>query len=233
MDCTSANPPGQRIAWSFYVIGLIYDLVTIGISTVYLWNYSVTQARMGRFLQRLFFEGLGYFAFLSGVNIVNIIFFRSANTAIQASGVTLGYVVTFVMTQRILIHQRETAAKFASHVKTATTDPSQGRQPEQGEHPSASRILQEIEDDFDYIKSSAIFGSDAHGSVLSRTGNTSEQTPDGVLPTESRQIEDIEMRSNAHVIIEQIPLENDRRPDKRPQKSGRAKTKKRQGPDNA
>jgi len=91
---------------------MVFDLVTIGISSSYLWYYSAGATRMSHFLQRLLYEGLGYFILLTAVNVFNLILFRSASEAVQSSGTSLGYVITWITSQRLLISQRKSAEAY-------------------------------------------------------------------------------------------------------------------------
>ncbi|TDL24640.1 hypothetical protein BD410DRAFT_786167 [Rickenella mellea] len=103
-SCASGNGVGHHIAWIHYIIAMSFDLVAIGISTAYLWMYSATSTRVSHFVRTLLYEGLGYFVVLTAINLVNLFLFRTS----------LGYVVVWIMSQRIILHQREAAEDYAS-----------------------------------------------------------------------------------------------------------------------
>ncbi|KAI0255484.1 hypothetical protein BJV78DRAFT_677120 [Lactifluus subvellereus] len=65
----------------------------------------------------LLYDGLIYIVALTAVNIMNIIFYRSPNRGMQSAGCSLGKALTWIMTQRIILHVRETSrAKHTSAV---------------------------------------------------------------------------------------------------------------------
>jgi hypothetical protein len=55
----------------------------------------------------MIYDGLGYFLVLTGVNIFNLILYRASDQGVQSAGASIGYAVTWIMSQRILIHLRE------------------------------------------------------------------------------------------------------------------------------
>ncbi|KAI5121806.1 hypothetical protein M0805_009798 [Coniferiporia weirii] len=112
LNCISGNA-SKRIAWINYAVAMVFDMVAICISTGYLWAYRSIAARISRFIQTLLYEGLGYFAALTAVNIFNLILYLRAGEGTQSSGASLGYVIIFILSQRILIRQRDYADKYA------------------------------------------------------------------------------------------------------------------------
>ncbi|KZV94838.1 hypothetical protein EXIGLDRAFT_834676 [Exidia glandulosa HHB12029] len=107
-NCTSGNAPGHLIAWSHYVFSMTYDLITLVVSSYYLLGRSpVTYFSFSRLARLMLFDGLGYFFVLTAVNILNIILYKTAPTALQSAGASLGYAITWIMAQRILIHLRD------------------------------------------------------------------------------------------------------------------------------
>ncbi|KAJ8589110.1 hypothetical protein M405DRAFT_881769 [Rhizopogon salebrosus TDB-379] len=120
--CTPGNTGKVLSAYLFYVAAMSYDFVTLTISTVYLLRYNPLNKRLGRLLRSLVYEGLGYFIVLagkytflwlnttlsdvpSGVNVFNTIYYHTNNVQNQAEGASIGYVVTWFMSQRLLIHR--------------------------------------------------------------------------------------------------------------------------------
>jgi len=107
-NCTSGNDSGTRVAWIHYVICMVFDVATTGIASMYLWRYTREFKRLRVYLRRLIYEGLGYFILLTAVNILNIVVFRGASVDNQSSGVSIGYIATWIMSQRVLIRQQGT-----------------------------------------------------------------------------------------------------------------------------
>ncbi|KAL5514350.1 hypothetical protein ACEPAG_2438 [Sanghuangporus baumii] len=68
--------------------------------------------RISHFVHRLLYEGLGYFVVLTAVNIFNLVLYLREDENNQSSGASLGYVLIFIMSQRILIRQRDYADKY-------------------------------------------------------------------------------------------------------------------------
>ncbi|KLO16091.1 hypothetical protein SCHPADRAFT_823670 [Schizopora paradoxa] len=110
--CTTGNQPNHREAWIHYAVAMSYDLVAIGISSGYLWSYKNNASRLCQFVRTMMYEGLGYFVIITAVNIFNLVFYHSVNEDIQAWVIhflaTLGYVIIWIMSQRILVKQRGT-----------------------------------------------------------------------------------------------------------------------------
>jgi len=44
-SCISGNPPNVLVAWIHYVVAIAFDLLTIIISTAYLWTYVTGHAK--------------------------------------------------------------------------------------------------------------------------------------------------------------------------------------------
>ncbi|EJD05499.1 uncharacterized protein FOMMEDRAFT_17789 [Fomitiporia mediterranea MF3/22] len=113
LNCISGNVATRRIAWIHYLDAMIFDLVATCISTGYLWYYRTTANRISYFLQTLLYEGLGYFVILTAINIANLVLYLKQSEATQSTGASLGYVIIFIMSQRILLRQREFADKYS------------------------------------------------------------------------------------------------------------------------
>ncbi|KIK78757.1 hypothetical protein PAXRUDRAFT_311174 [Paxillus rubicundulus Ve08.2h10] len=103
-NCTAGNP--RETAWIYYVVVMLYDLGTLTVSTVYLIRHNAIDGRFSRLIKTMLYDGLGYFVALTAVNIFNVILYHSRDEGLQSSGASLGYVVTWIMSQRILIHLR-------------------------------------------------------------------------------------------------------------------------------
>ncbi|KAI9455409.1 hypothetical protein F5148DRAFT_392447 [Russula earlei] len=116
-NCVPGNlHPDDPIApWTFYFASMLFDLLTLSISTFYLLKVKAPSASVSSKMAKiLLYDGLGYFVALTAVNMMNIILYRGAAKAIQSSGVSLAYAFTWIMSQRILIHLREARVEPAS-----------------------------------------------------------------------------------------------------------------------
>ncbi|KAG1767320.1 hypothetical protein EV702DRAFT_756505 [Suillus placidus] len=106
-NCTPGNAGKTLSAWLYYVAAMTYDLVMLAISTTYLLQYDTLSNRLERVVRVLIFDGIGYLVVLTGSNILNIVLYRASDVQTQASGASIGYAVTWIMSQQILIHLRE------------------------------------------------------------------------------------------------------------------------------
>ncbi|KAH9996164.1 hypothetical protein BJV74DRAFT_295264 [Russula compacta] len=110
-NCTigTANPHYPISAWSFYFVAMLFDGLALSISTVCLLKVKAKTATASagqKLLRIMLYDGLGYWVALTAVNIINIIIYRDASRTIQSSGASLGYAITWITSQRILIHLR-------------------------------------------------------------------------------------------------------------------------------
>ncbi|KAF8190195.1 hypothetical protein K438DRAFT_1971072 [Mycena galopus ATCC 62051] len=107
-SCTSGNPPGIHTAALYYVACLVFDIVTMGMTSVYLWKFSnASRSSLGQLARMMLRDGIMYFIALSRMNIVNIIFFQSAVTTLQSSAVSLGVATTTIFSSRFIINLSE------------------------------------------------------------------------------------------------------------------------------
>ncbi|KAH9006034.1 hypothetical protein EDB83DRAFT_2424138 [Lactarius deliciosus] len=122
--CSSASiHPHRAIStWSFYLVAMLFDCLTLSISFFYLMKVrAIAFSGSALWLVKvILYDGLGYFVVLTLMNAVNIVLFRGTGDAIQNSGASLGYSVTWIMSQRILIHLHETRMKHNSVVVAPT-----------------------------------------------------------------------------------------------------------------
>jgi len=121
----SSHPLWPISTWSFALAGMLYDCLTLSISTFYLLKVRCIKVSAASGLVKiLLYDGLIYFVALTAVNIMNIFFYRSTNHSIQSSGVSLGYAITWIMSQRIIVHLREVRAEQTSVIITQMPSPS-------------------------------------------------------------------------------------------------------------
>ncbi|KAI0252200.1 hypothetical protein BJV78DRAFT_379792 [Lactifluus subvellereus] len=106
-NCVSGSSRPELLVstWSFYLAAMLFDCLALSISTVYLLKMRVSGASAAsRLVNILLYDGLGYWVALTAVNMMNVFLEREIHYSIQSSGVSLGYAVTWIMSQRILIH---------------------------------------------------------------------------------------------------------------------------------
>lgn len=106
-NCTPGNAGKTLSAWLYYVAVMMYDLVTLAISTAHLLQYDPLSNRLERAVRVLMYDGIVYFIVLTGSNILNIVLYRESDVHTQSAGASIGYAVTWIMSQRILIHIQE------------------------------------------------------------------------------------------------------------------------------
>ncbi|THH30203.1 hypothetical protein EUX98_g3978 [Antrodiella citrinella] len=119
-NCTGGNVDHKSV-WIFYLISMLYDFFTMGVSSYYLMRSTSSMFRMSGLVRVLFYDGIGYFLCLTAVNIVNLILYRASDVETQSSGASLGYTVTWIMSQKILIHLRDAAEDAHTYSAHAVT----------------------------------------------------------------------------------------------------------------
>jgi len=109
-NCSPGNSVARVPQWVFYLVAMIFDAATCAISTFYLFRSASGISSMSALVKMLFYDGLGYMVVLTVVNILNLILYRnSVGKSVQSSGASFGYMVVWIMSQRILIHIHEAA----------------------------------------------------------------------------------------------------------------------------
>ncbi|KAJ7676509.1 hypothetical protein DFH06DRAFT_1291529 [Mycena polygramma] len=107
-NCTSGNLPGIKIASLFNVGALVFDLVTMVITSVYLWKFSnSSRTSFSQLTRMMLHDGLMYFIALTAMNAVNIIFFQNNDEVLQPSATTLGYAATMIFSGRFILNLSE------------------------------------------------------------------------------------------------------------------------------
>lgn len=104
-NCKAKNDGKQLGAWVFYAIAIVYDACITTMSIYYLLRYKLAMKNtmMAKVTRMMLYDGLGYLLVLTGVNILNLILYKAAGD-IQTAGSSLGYCVSWIMSQRLLIH---------------------------------------------------------------------------------------------------------------------------------
>ncbi|OSX63507.1 hypothetical protein POSPLADRAFT_1055562 [Postia placenta MAD-698-R-SB12] len=126
-NCQAAETSSHSTVWLFYVFAMSYDFVMLCTSTFYLLRYTPPSGRMTRLVKLMFFDGLGFFVILTAVNVFNLILFRTSDKLTQASGTCLGEALTWIMSQKILIHLRDAAADHHRSTQVVSRPPHSPR----------------------------------------------------------------------------------------------------------
>ncbi|KAJ6493203.1 hypothetical protein C8R45DRAFT_1095717 [Mycena sanguinolenta] len=147
--CTSGNPPGVHIAGFFYVACLVFDVGAMAATSAYLWKFSNVRSSMSQLAQMMLRDGLMYFIALSGMNVTNIIFFQSANTALQSSAVSLGIAMTMIFSSRFILnlseHIRDGLSGDRSHTsRTPHNHATTGFRPQNTDTEIVVKVTQDI-----------------------------------------------------------------------------------------
>ncbi|KAG2340467.1 hypothetical protein BDR05DRAFT_537188 [Suillus weaverae] len=118
-NCTSADAGKVLSTWFYYLAVMVYDIVTVTISTTHLLRYNPLSTRVERLIRVLIYDGIGYFIVLSAANVLNLILYHTTDIETQSAGASIGYAVTWIMSQRILINIREPDAQRLENVIVA------------------------------------------------------------------------------------------------------------------
>ncbi|KAH9978172.1 hypothetical protein BGW80DRAFT_798007 [Lactifluus volemus] len=115
-DCIilDSHPKSPVSVWSMFLVAIMYDCLVLSISAHYLLKMKVAgTSTTSRLWKILVYDGLAYIVALTAVNAASIVSYRHASSSIQSAGAPLGYVATWIMTQRFLIHPRSTCLTFS------------------------------------------------------------------------------------------------------------------------
>ncbi|KAE9408609.1 hypothetical protein BT96DRAFT_664329 [Gymnopus androsaceus JB14] len=99
--------------WIYYLVAIIFDLTTTAISMIFLFKYktmATSNSVFSKVARMMLYDGIGYFAALTAVNILNLIIYR-ASQDLQTSAASLGYTVTWIMSKRLIIHLHEVSVE--------------------------------------------------------------------------------------------------------------------------
>ncbi|KAG1833585.1 hypothetical protein EV424DRAFT_947508 [Suillus variegatus] len=128
-NCTSTNSGKVLSTWFYYLAVILYDVVIVTISTVHLLRYNPLSSRVEQLIRVLIYDGIGYFIVLSASNVLNLVFYHTPNIQTQTAGASVGYAVTWIMTQRILINVRENIKPDPQHLENViVARPTHGAQ---------------------------------------------------------------------------------------------------------
>ncbi|TFK44487.1 hypothetical protein BDQ12DRAFT_673071 [Crucibulum laeve] len=104
-NCGAFSEGKQLGAWIYYAIAIIYDSTVTGMSAWFLLKYkfATRNSMMSKVTKMMLYDGLGYLVTLTAVNVLNLILYKTSRD-IQNAGASLGYCVSWIMSQRLLIH---------------------------------------------------------------------------------------------------------------------------------
>ncbi|KAG2151249.1 uncharacterized protein EDB93DRAFT_1103196 [Suillus bovinus] len=114
-NCTPVNSGKLLSAWIYYLAAMLYDLIMLTISTIHLLRYDPLSNRFANSLPSLEWVDWQVCSACNNhppkmslaTNLLNLILYHTSNAETQASGASMGYAVTWIMSQRILINIRE------------------------------------------------------------------------------------------------------------------------------
>jgi len=122
---------GAKVAWVHYMVAMLYDATCGAIASCYIYAQSRNQPghTLDSLSKMLLREGLLYFCFLTGVNVLNLVLYITSSQQAQSAGATLGYATTWIMSQRLLIHLqqfRKTASGRSRSASNTNKPPKPG-----------------------------------------------------------------------------------------------------------
>ncbi|KAJ7690660.1 hypothetical protein B0H17DRAFT_1064332 [Mycena rosella] len=107
-NCASLSPHRRFGGWLHYVVAIIYDFTTSVFCIVLLLQLKTSSSgsMMARVTRMMLVDGLWYFVALTLVNVLNLAFYRTSPMAdeVQTAAASLGYCVTWIMSQKLLVH---------------------------------------------------------------------------------------------------------------------------------
>ncbi|KAG1908425.1 uncharacterized protein F5891DRAFT_992949 [Suillus fuscotomentosus] len=112
-SCTSGDAGKVLSTWFYYLAVLVYDIVIVTISTMHLLRYNPLSSRVEQLIRVLIYDGIGYLIVLSAANVLNLILYHTTNIDTQV----LGYALTWIMSQRILINIRGMLEPHVQHLE--------------------------------------------------------------------------------------------------------------------
>ncbi|KAG6866666.1 hypothetical protein C0991_000776 [Blastosporella zonata] len=66
---------------------------------------------MSKVTRMMLYDGIGYFVALAAVNILNLMLYKKAQDVQTAASASLGYAVSWIMSQRLLLHLHDVSRK--------------------------------------------------------------------------------------------------------------------------
>jgi len=96
-----------------YAVAIVYDFVITVICISFLLKLKTSKgSMMSRVTRMMLVDGVWYFIGLALVNLLNLGFYHGASRLeVQTAAASLGYCVTWIMSQRLLIHLHEVSVE--------------------------------------------------------------------------------------------------------------------------
>ncbi|KAJ7502846.1 hypothetical protein B0H11DRAFT_606166 [Mycena galericulata] len=115
-NCASRSPRGLLGGWVHYAVSVLYDFITSVICVVFLLRLKSSNASiMVKVTKMMLVDGVWYFVALAMVNFLNLGFYRATpeedSVELQTAAASLGYTVTWIMSQRLIIHLHEASVE--------------------------------------------------------------------------------------------------------------------------
>lgn len=112
-NCRGVPSNGALGSWICYALAIIYDVTMTAISAAYLLQHhlSATSSLMSRLTKMMIYDGLFYFVVLTAVNVVNLLFYHSSSDDVRTAATSLCFALTWIMSQRLLIHLHNAATE--------------------------------------------------------------------------------------------------------------------------
>jgi len=102
------------VAWVYYLLAVVFDTITTGITLFYLIRLDAKSGLMVRLKRSLITHGLAYFISLTAVNALNLSLFVSLESDIQSAAVPLSHTLVWILGQRILIDLHDISLRSSS-----------------------------------------------------------------------------------------------------------------------
>ncbi|KAJ6593634.1 hypothetical protein B0H19DRAFT_28506 [Mycena capillaripes] len=111
-NCGSSSPRTLTGGWVHYAVSIVYDFITSALCIVFLLRLRPSGGSvMSRVVRMMLVDGVWYFVALAMINALNLGFYRISQHEVQTAAASLGYCVTFVMSQRLLIHLHDASVE--------------------------------------------------------------------------------------------------------------------------
>ncbi|KAJ7209626.1 hypothetical protein GGX14DRAFT_499016 [Mycena pura] len=113
-SCASSSPHTALGGWVHYAVAIVYDFITSAFCVVSLLQIKASSTSiMTRVTKMMLADGVWYFMALALVNALNLAFYRAAPIAdeVQTAAASLGYCVTWIMSQKLLIHLHDASVE--------------------------------------------------------------------------------------------------------------------------
>jgi len=118
--CRTVSTASGLGAWLYYFVAIFYDAVITIIALAYLLKYKSAApscSGISHLTAIMAYDGFGYLIVLTTSNIFNLILYITYQNLddVQSAGVSVGYAVTWIMSQRLLTHLHEAYLEGKNH----------------------------------------------------------------------------------------------------------------------